>query len=248
MRNALFLDPVVKLAGMIFLAFMVGCSQHEIKKDISTYADGTIKQSAYYTMNGNDSTLVRVTFYYQNGKKSLEAHYVRDTILNGTWTIWYEDGRMNAECLFENGTRKGDWQIWDFEGNKLNTNQYTIDTSYNGLPLVIKYFQEQQGENEMIGLIEFYTNHLRKTEGPVKDNLKHGLWKAWYTDGTKWSEGNFQYDVSHGHTAVWHENGQIFYEGNYQLGKRIRKWTFWDKDGRVLKELDYDAINKQMEQ
>jgi antitoxin component YwqK of YwqJK toxin-antitoxin module len=238
------------MSGLVvgpILLFLVSCSEREVKKVASSYGNGQERQLLFYSANSIDSSLVREVYYYQNGHKSMEINYINDSILDGAWMIWYEDGNQNAQALFENGKRKSNWQVWDFEGKLLSAGQFSMDTAYNGLPLMIRFYKEDQNENELVGVIDFYTNQMRKSEGPLKDDLKHGLWKAWYQDGTKWSEGTFQYDVSHGLHTVWHENGQKFYEGQYQLGKRIRKWTFWDKDGRVVKELDYDEINKQQE-
>ena len=231
-----------------FAFFLSGCSSGEKKRIVSTYASGDPKQIQYYHLEGKDTLWIRTEYLYQNGNKQLEGDLAGNNRMSGTWTIWFEDGKKNAVAAFENGTRKGDWQIWDLDGNLLPGGSFQLEVDSTGFPLILRLLSGADSTARLTGEIHFYPNHLKKTEGPVKDGKKHGLWKAWYRDGAKWSEGNFQHDMNHGSHTVWHENGQKFYEGNYIVGQRTGIWTFWAEDGRLLKELNYNELKNQMNQ
>ena len=233
---------------LVIALFYMGCSSRQGKKIVSTYAGGDPKQIQYFRLEGKDTLWIRTEFLYQNGNKQLEGDLSGNDRMSGTWTIWFEDGKKNAVAAFENGIRRGDWQIWDFNGSLLPAESYQMEVDSVGFPLILRFYNGTDSTSSMTGEIDFYPNHLKKTEGPVKDGKKHGLWKAWYKDGTKWSEGNFQHDMNHGRHTVWHENGQKFYEGNYIVGQRTGIWTFWAEDGRLLKELNYNELKNKMEQ
>lgn len=233
---------------LVTVFFFAGCSSKQGKRIISTYTGGDPKQINYFRLEGKDTLWIRSEFLYQNGNKQLEGDLAVNGRMSGTWTIWFEEGKKNADAAFENGTRRGDWQVWDFDGNLLPAESYEMEVDSTGFPLTMRFFTGADSTRSMTGEIDFYPNHLKKTEGPVRDGKKHGLWKAWYKDGTKWSEGYFQHDMNHGRHTVWHENGQIFYEGNYIVGQRSGIWKFWAEDGRLLKELNYNELRNKMEQ
>lgn len=228
--------------------FYAGCSDRQGKRIISTFTERHPKQINYYRLDGKDTIWTRSEFYYQNGNKQLDGELAANGRMSGIWTIWFENGQKNAAATFDKGLRKGDWQIWDFDGNLLPAGSCDMEVDPSGFPLILRYFSGADSTRSMTGETDFYTNHLKKTEGPVKEGKKHGLWKAWYKDGTKWSEGNFQHDMNHGQHTVWHENGQKFYEGSYIVGQRSGIWTFWGEDGRLLKELNYNELRNKMEQ
>lgn len=228
--------------------FYLGCSSGEGKRIVSTFADGKPRQISYYRLEGKDSVWYRTEYLYQNGNSQLEGDVGKNDQMQGMWTIWYENGVKNAEARFQHGLRSGDWQVWDFDGNLLSADQHRMEFDSVGFPLMIRFLKmENDTASTITGEVHFYPNHLKETEGPVKNRQKHGLWKAWYRNGTKWSEGNFQHDINHGKHTVWHENGQKFYEGEYIVGKRTGIWTFWAEDGRIIKELNYSELQDQID-
>ncbi|HNS16553.1 MAG TPA: hypothetical protein PKH94_02695 [Bacteroidales bacterium] len=241
-------EALWSISILAMVGFFMGCSSGEGKKIISTFAGGDPKQVSHFRMEGKDTVWFHTEYLYQNGNKQLEGGLGENDRMQGAWTIWYENGAKNAETNFQNGVRKGDWQVWDFDGNSLPADLYQMEFDSVGFPLMIRYFKMEKDTSRTItGEVHFYPNHFKKTEGPVMNKQKHGLWKAWYSDGTKWSEGNFQHDVNHGKHTVWHENGQKFYEGEYIVGKRTGIWTFWAEDGRIIKELNYSELQNQLD-
>ncbi len=234
--------------ALVSVFLCAGCSSKQGKKIISTYEGGDPKQINYFQLEGKDTLWIRSEYLYQNGNEQLERDLEADGRMSGTWTIWYEDGKKNATAAFGNGMRRGDWQVWDFDGILLTAGSYEMEVDSTGFPLTLRFYSTADSIRDITGQIDFYPNHLKKTEGPVLDGKKHGLWKAWYKDGTKWSEGIFQHDMNHGRHTVWHQNGQKFYEGDYIVGQRSGIWKFWAEDGRLLKETNYNELRNQLEQ
>lgn len=227
----------------IFLC--ASCSSDEIKEITETYPDGAPRIIQFYRTEGNDTIRTGEQILYQNGQIQLEGSFARDTLFHGIWTIRNENGEKNAEAVFDQGLLQGEWNVWDLEGGEISKDLVQIEKGEDGFPLLIRLFTSDGESRRITGEIHFYSNHLKKTEGPVEGDQKHGLWKAWYWDGTKWSEGMFQHDVNHGRHTVWHENGSKFYEGEYVVGRRTGIWYFWNENGRLVKELNYSELYNQ---
>lgn len=229
-----------RLISYFSVLLILGCNSGLHKEIKEVFPNGKPRIIAYYDLSGGDSLLVKEEICYSNGDIGISGEYGENGMPDGKWIFYYEDHRKTCEADFMNGKRSGEWKIQDFNGKPLTSEQYTIEEYEDGLPKTIRFFRQENGETIKTGEIHFYENHIRKSEGPVKDNKKNGLWKAWRPDGTKWSEGEFAYDVNNGKTIVWYSNGQIYYEGEYRLGDRIGIWRFWKEDGELMKEIDYE--------
>ncbi len=98
---------------------------------------------------------------------------------------------------------------------------------------------ENKQEIKVEEKILFPTGEL-KMQGPIKNNLRHGVWVAYFKSGKKQSEGEFVDGVRNGFTIVYHENGTKLYEGFYTDGKESGLWKFYSKDGSLNSEKKFD--------
>jgi antitoxin component YwqK of YwqJK toxin-antitoxin module len=210
-----------------------------VNKNVATFSDGTPKHTCFYDVKGTDSVLVKEIFYYQNRNPRLQGEYVHDTVLNGLWSGWYDNGQKMFDVNFDNGKRTGNWKIWDFSRTECPEGDYEVKADTVGLPSVIKILKTTNNSKDLVGLIDFYPNHCIKSAGPVKGNKKNGPWTVWYDDGTKWSEGDFKFDVSDGLRTVWYPDGKKYYQGKYLLGEKMGEWTFWNERGDVIRQVTY---------
>jgi antitoxin component YwqK of YwqJK toxin-antitoxin module len=217
-----------------------GCQGKDVKKVIGVYANGIPKHECYYRIQGKDSIRTQEIYYYQNKNPRLQGQYINDSLYNGLWTFWYENGQKLCEASFAKGTRSADWQVWDLNNQQLPPDLCEILEAGDGFPLTIKFLKKTGNGVELTGQVDFYPNHCIKSAGPAKENKKFGKWTAWYDDGTKWSEGDFKYDVTDGLHSVWHLNGQLYYQGKYLLGEKIGPWKFWNDGGKLLREVNYE--------
>ncbi len=115
------------------------------------------------------------------------------------------------------------------------------ETFPDGKPKKEQFFSTEGKEN-LVKEIEYHPNHKKKMEGGFTDNLRNGLWTAWFEDGKKWSEGYFKNGMNDSLRTVYHPNGKKYYEGSYKMDKRIGIWKFWDESGRLVKEMDFDKV------
>ena len=98
---------------------------------------------------------------------------------------------------------------------------------------------ENQEDIKIEEKILFPTGEL-KMKGPITNNLRHGVWVAYFKSGKKQSEGEFVNGVRNGFTTVYHENGNKLYEGFYTDGKESGVWKFYSKDGSLNSEKKFD--------
>lgn len=61
--------------------------------------------------------LVKVTFFYKNGKIKEQGFY-KDKKLTGTWTTFDKKGNKTAIAHYEKGKKVGKWFMWKNDGLK----------------------------------------------------------------------------------------------------------------------------------
>lgn len=111
----------------------------------------------------------------------------------------------------------------------------------NGNIKTEKYFEENEGEKELVKEVHYHPNGKKYIEGSYKNNKREGYWASWYDNGQLWSEGNFKDGVSEGKRTVYHQNGKLYYEGSFEKGNRIGVWKFYDDNGKLVNEIDYST-------
>ena len=62
-------------------------------------------------------------FWYPNGKKKLETHFV-DDVQSGLQQAWWDSGQLAVEETFSNGQRNGKRATFDKSGAKLSETEY----------------------------------------------------------------------------------------------------------------------------
>lgn len=120
-----------------------------------------------------------------------------------------------------------------------------VESTYeNGEPKVIKYYSKKSGGLILNKEEIFYENRQKKMEGPYKNDLRDGTWKAWYENGTIWSEGVYKNGKRDGLGIAYHQNGQKYIEGMYREDMRVGVWRFYDTTGVLIKEVNFDLLNE----
>jgi len=132
---------------IIVLISFTACRGKLHKQIKETYPDGSPKTELYFRGDGASQKLVKEIKYYQNHQKQDEGEY-KDSLRDGKWTYWredgklwsegyfkkdlregkgtvyYEDGKKFYECEYKNGARCGTWRFWDENGKLKNTVDY----------------------------------------------------------------------------------------------------------------------------
>ncbi len=61
--------------------------------------------------------------FYDNGVPMIESAYSNDK-LNGSYVHYYSNGMVKEEGFFKDGSKIGEWKIYDIEGNLVSTDNY----------------------------------------------------------------------------------------------------------------------------
>jgi antitoxin component YwqK of YwqJK toxin-antitoxin module len=115
----------------------------------------------------------------------------------GKWQYWFENGQLQAEENYTDGTRTGVQKSWYSDG-------------------------KHESEIDLNGLKAFYwfANGQKQSEGSILNNgTPVGLWVAWHENGVKNSEG--AYDPAgkkQGTWKFWDDKGQLIGQQNYVNG------------------------------
>lgn len=120
-------------------------------------------------------------------------------------------------------------------------------TFENGNPKVVKYYHKKGNSLMLEREIVYYEDKQKKIEGEYKDELRTGLWKAWYENGTIWSEGDYKDGKRNGTGIFYYENGKKHIEGAYRNDIRVGTWHFYDTTGALTKEVDFDLVPNTMQ-
>mgnify|MGYP001217535322 CR=1 FL=1 len=123
-----------------------------------------------------------------------------------------------------------------------------VEAKYdNGNPRIERYYHKKSGELILDREVVYYANKQVKMDGEFQDDLRHGMWKAWYQNGTLWSEGEYKEGKRNGTGIFYHQNGKKYIEGLYLNDVRVGAWKFYDTTGALTKEIDFDLVPKALE-
>jgi len=123
-----------------------------------------------------------------------------------------------------------------------------VESTYeNSNPKVVKYYHKKGSALVLDREVMFYENKQKRIEGEYKNNLRNGIWKAWYEDGTNWSKGEYKDGKRNGEAISYHPNGIKYIEGMYRDDIRVGAWRFYDTTGVLTKEVDFDLVPKTLE-
>lgn len=131
-----------------------------------------------------------------------------------------------------------------------NNSVQSIDAKFpDGKPAKVSWINKENGKNDTIKKLEYYSNGNKKTEGGIKNNIKEGRWKYWYENGNLWSEGNFKKGLSEGKFNIYNDDGTKYMQSNYKKGIPDGCWTFFKnnkkqkeiyfKNGKTIKEINF---------
>jgi antitoxin component YwqK of YwqJK toxin-antitoxin module len=145
---------------------------------------------------------------------------LRDGVLDGPSTEWYEDGQKQGERTYKDGVLNGPYTMWYQSGQQKSEGAY------------------KDGESDR-AYTRWYENGQKQEEGTYKDGVPHGPVTAWYEDGQKKAEGTYKDGKFDGPFTTWHENGQIKEESTYKDGVLDGLFTEWTENGVKIGEVTY---------
>ena len=110
-------------------------------------------------------------------------------------------------------------------------------------PKVVYYYKvDQNGKttDEKIREIHYFPGKKKYVEGGFKNNLREGVWHAYFENGNVNTEVFYVDGKEHGDYKVYYENGTLRYIEHYNMGICDGTWSFYAEDGSLVKEIIAD--------
>ncbi|HSJ67102.1 MAG TPA: toxin-antitoxin system YwqK family antitoxin [Anditalea sp.] len=161
--------------------------------------------------------------YHDNGKISARGA-IKDSIFDGMWKFFHENGQLAAEHLYNKGEKK-----------VLNT----FDPK--GSPLVIKGNGIHQS---------YYSSGALMEEGSYKDGVQEGSWKIFYDNDnyTLMDQTDYVDGKEEGKSFKYNYYGQLEVSGEFQDGQRSGTWSWYNNDESLSSQVRYVNGKKEGEQ
>lgn len=197
-------------ATLILLLAASACQREKTEK----YPNGNLRSVQHF--KGKKQHGLN-TWYYENGKKQLEAEY-QEGVLNGRSTRWYQNGAKESVATYRNGLKNGLEVIWTASGVKAEEKTYKNDT-LDGPYLL------------------FHENGMVKIEGGYRMGMFHGNW-GWFNEfGFK--VGDAVFDNGKGLQRAFHLNGRRWREIPFEQNMRNGTEKEYDGSGKPVREIIY---------
>jgi antitoxin component YwqK of YwqJK toxin-antitoxin module len=164
-----------------------------------TYKLNDLVEVTDYDMNLEEVCSSGIHFFLT---KRVAELYSRDSIENGLFQRWYENGQIQEEYTYVNGRMTGFFQSWYANGQKLEESTF-VNGKLEGL------FQR------------WHANGQKCDECTYVNGWRDGLYQRWYMNGEKEIECTLVNGKIEGLYQCWHSNGQIAGTWTYVNGKRV---------------------------
>lgn len=151
------------------------------------------------------------------------------------------DGSIVATCTYlGDDSLHASWTFTDANGNPFMAgcdSVQVLELGSEGHPMTVVFYLNDHRQRH----IQFHDkNMIRRSDGYSLDNLRTGIWNAFFPDGTVQSEGNYVNGLEEGPYKVFYDNGRPYYIGQYHLGKPVGTWEFYDPEGNLAGTKEYD--------
>jgi antitoxin component YwqK of YwqJK toxin-antitoxin module len=91
---------------LTLLLFLFSSCKPEHKVVEESYPDGSPKRVCVYKGKGENRELIREMTYYPNKRMQMEGNY-KESMRDGKWTYWHENGNLWSEGWFKKGKSDG---------------------------------------------------------------------------------------------------------------------------------------------
>src|ERR1043165_9457349 len=118
-----------------------------------------------------------------NASKADQARQAANITKDGTWSSWFENGNIQSEEHYSNGSMTGSWKSW-YDNGKLESDI-----------------------NFTTGIATYYhKNGNKHSEGAIKDGMiTTGKWTGYHENGKKNYEGSYTAEGKKDGTWTWYD-------------------------------------------
>ena len=183
----------------------------------------------------------KVQVWYDNSdtsKKIKSIYHVLNsdpTVLEGTYTEFFESGGKKLEGEYKGGEQVGGWNYF-YENGQLKTTLSISDSNFQKLTQFYESGEiKQEGkllENKKHGKWYYYFEKGGiKQEGTYEMGVKNGVWQQYYESGKL--KSNVVYEMGDGHYREYFLNGKIKMEGPIKKNWSEGVWVYYYENGSV---------------
>ena len=144
------------------------------------------------------------TYYYRTGEKRDHGRF-EDSVRQGLWTTWWEEGTLRREAEHLDGEWQGRVAEYGRDGHELSEGGYAA-----GLPegVLTTWYPGGGG---------------KKSEKTYHAGRQEGLATTWFEGGQMESRGEMLDGKQHGDWVYWNRDGSVNsdWSGRYEGGERI---------------------------
>lgn len=106
------------------------CNEDLSEKIVSSYPDGTPSKIEYYKYQGDFEVLVKHIRFYEGGEKKEEGEF-KNSLRDGNWTYWYDNGEIWSKGQYTLGERNGETKVY-FKSGKPQYFGYYVNGEADG--------------------------------------------------------------------------------------------------------------------
>ena len=235
-----------RLIVILILLFGVRVSAiSQQKKRINFYELDVIK-GKYYQPNTIDPYSGMAVVDFPNGKKRMRIP-IKDGLVEGTATEWYDNGQKSYEASYQIGQQEGLEKQW-FENGQLKLQIPYVNGLANGECQEYHKDGSLKSEGRFVGGKEegvhvwYFKNGVKDQEMTYVKGITNGRVFQWYENGKERLKTNHTNGQLDGDYLMKYGNGQDKTKGTYSGGSKVDTFWHWEKDGK-LQELEvYDSI------
>jgi len=194
---------------------------------LATYLYGSAQTFEYYTFFDADSSKIKEVFSLNES----------DSLPNGTYLSFFEDGNKRIEGYYVNGQPSQLWTYY-FENGEKKSSGYIKDGIANGK---WEYYYESGGVRAKGVLngakkIGYWTNYFEngneKSSGTYFADQKEGIWNYFFEDGSLKAQAYFE--EGKGNYKEFYPGGTVKMEGPNLNGKSDGDWRYYYESGELL--------------
>ena len=194
------------LLAFLMLIFLTACGEDAKLETVENKNDAGIVIEKFTRNKEDFAKEGKYEAFFDNGKLSMEANYVHDT-LDGVRKIFNENGHVETIENYKNGSFSGLYQ------NFYPNGQVKFEGTYT--------------DNVMGGIWKgYYESGKLKEEVTMADNDENGPFKEYHENGQIATEGNYlNGPFEKGELKIYDENGELTTRKICHLGICRDIWT-----------------------
>ncbi len=112
------------IISILLIAMMVSCKPQVTKVVEQKYPDGSPQLERFFK-GEEKKELVKEILYWPNKTKKIEGSY-KDSLRDGLWTAWFENGKKWSEGTYIKGVEDGDKNVWYESGQLFYSGKFKL--------------------------------------------------------------------------------------------------------------------------